>query len=121
MFPLNYVIDPVSEEKLVEVDISSEFQELGLDSEGVDMSRGRAGGGDTVVADTLVADLPFHVEFLDFLNTDHGVGPAAVSVQGVPRRSVIQKVPAVPGEEAREAAGSRTLPTALKRTNQKGT
>ena len=132
LFPLNYVIDPVSEEKLLEVDISSEFQELGLGSESVEMSRGRVGGGDTVAADTVVADLPFNVEFLDFLDTEPGAGPAAVSVQSVPRKSVIQKVSrpvaAVPGEEAEEAAGTRTLPTtllpsvqlALKRTHQKG-
>ena len=110
----------------MEVDISSEFQELGLDSESVDMSRGRAGG------DTVVADLPFNVEFLDFLDTEPGSGPAAVSVQSVPRKSVIQKVSrpgaAAPGEEAKEAAGTRALPTtllpsvqlALKRTHQKG-
>ena len=133
LFPLNYVIDPVSEVKLVEVDISSEFQELGLDSESVEMSRGRAGGGDSVAADTVVADLPFNVEFLDFLDTEPGeAGTAAVSVQSVPRKSVIQKVSrpvaAVPGEETEEAAGTRTLPTtllpsvqlALKRTHQKG-
>ena len=134
MFLLNYVIDPVSEEKLIEVDISSEFQELGLHSESVEMSRGRAGAGDSVAADTVVADLPFNVEFLDFMDTAPGAGavPAAVSVQSVPRKSVIQKVsrlvPAVPGEGAEEAAGTRALPTtllpsvqlALKRTHQKG-
>ena len=117
---------------MLEVDIFSEFQELCLDSESVDMSRGRAGGGDSVAADTVVADLPFNVEFLDFLDTEPGAGTAAVSVQSVPRKSVIQKVSrpvaAVPGEEAEEAAGTRTLPTtllpsvqlALKRTHQKG-
>ena len=111
----------------MEVDVSSEFQELCLDSESVEMSRGRAGGGDTVVA-----DLPFNVEFLDFLDTEPGTGTAAVSVQSVPRKSVIQKVSrpvaAVPGEEAEEAAGTRDLSTtllpsvqlALKRTHQKG-
>ena len=128
LFPLNYVIDLVSEKKLLEVDIFSEFQELGLHSGSVEMSRVRAGAGDSVAADTVVADLPFNVEFLDFLDTE----PAAVSVQSVPRKSVIQKVsrlvPAVPGEGAEEAAGTRALPTtllpsvqlALKRTHQKG-
>ena len=124
LFPLNYVIDLVSEEKLLEVDISSEFQELGLDSGSVEMSRVRAGAGDSVAADTVVADLPFNVELLDFLDTE----PAAVSVQSVPRKSVIQKVsrlvPAVPGEGAEEAAGTRALlpsvQLALKRTHQKG-
>ena len=128
MFPLKYVIDLVSEEKLLEVDISFEFQEL--HSESVGMSRVRAGAGDSVAADTVVADIPFNVELLDFLDTE----PAAVSVQSVPRKSVIQKVsrlvPAVPGEGAEEAAGTRALPTAttllpsvqlaLKRTHQKG-
>ena len=132
MFPLKYVIDLVSEEKLLEVDISFEFQEL--HSESVGMSRVRAGAGDSVAADTVVADLPFNVELLDFLDTAPGAGasPAAVSVQSVPRQSVIQKVsrlvPAVPGEGAEEAAGTRALPTtllpsvqlALKRTHQKG-
>ena len=128
MFPLNYVIDLVSEEKLLEVDISSEFQEL--HSESVEMSRVRAGAGDSVAADTVVADLPFNVEFLDFMDTAPGAGavPAAVSVQSVPRKSVIQKVsrlvPAVPGEGAEEAAGTRALlpsvQLALKRTHQKG-
>ena len=86
--------------------------------------RAGAGAGDTV------ADLPFHVEILNTLDTAAGAGH---SVQSVPQKSVIHKVsrrvPAVP-REAEKAAGTRALTTTtallpsaqsqIKKTNQKG-